>query len=174
MVLSRMDVSGGTYYAMPVIVSKKETTPNKPSHTIDIDILGMGLLLRHRSVCFSWRESLLYLGEMGPCADGVQPFSAQLTGEFGLLLEVRSDGESKWATVDTGAERTPCPLEFKQAPMQSYRFGPHADMTMTCEWDGVMEALIGIDTLYRFTAFGWELDPLRVYFVPADDNHKRE
>ncbi len=95
MVLSRMDVSGGTYYAMPVIVSKKETAPNKPPHTIDIDIFGMGLLLRHRSVCFSWRESLLYLGELGPCADGVRPLSAQPTGEFVLLLEARSNGKSK-------------------------------------------------------------------------------
>ena len=141
--------------------------------------LGMDFLLRHRAVCFAWEEQRLYLGALGPCALGVQPRDARLLGGLLVGFEVTaSNGERFTASVDTGAEHTHCSTAFAEAQAGSGTFsiGDHPSLAAECVFDeavlfkqarfGFQQVYVCMNYLLRFRAFGWRLNPLRVYFVP--------
>lgn len=37
-----------------------------------------------------------------------------------------------------------------------------------------LSGILGMETLLEFDAFGWELDPFKIYFVPRADNDENE
>ena len=142
-------------------------------------ILSMNILLRYLAVCFDWQESRLFLGELGPCAGGVSPDHAYLIDNFLLYLEVSlPDGSGMPALLDTGSTVTYCSKAFVEANngRQHFVFRTHPDLAGECEvsddvyFKSVVtrrkQIQVGMDTFRRFAAFGWQLNPLRVYFVP--------
>lgn len=160
-VVPRMDLGSLQYQAVPMLLDDREV---KPSSITNVDTIGITTILRHQAVCFSWRESLLYLGHIGPCEVGHAPYGARFGAGFSLLVELRQDEQAPmWGIVDTGADHTACPYG---AEISEYQFGPKDSMRLNCHGDDLHSIVIGMDTLARFAAFGWELDPLRVYFVP--------
>ena len=187
MTLPRLQLGRSVYLHEPVILDYGISES-------DYDIVGMSLLLQHPAVCFSWRESLLYLGDLGPCSQGVSPYRARFVGGHVVAVELvaertehlvspgqatvasdalepRAEGETYFALLDTGIEAMKCLTDFPR--VSTFRFGPHDDMTVKCDWNWSNYSLMGMSVLSKFAAFGWELDPLRVYFVPmaadADD-----
>lgn len=148
-------------------------------------VLGMNILLRYPAVCFDWRESRLHLGTAGPCGDGLSVDNAYLTGTFILYLPVSLQDESVLPVLlDTGATKTKCSKAFVSANggKHTFAFGPHPGQVAECyaSFDSFFpnvgsrfhQALLGMDTFRQYAAFGWELNPLRVYFVPrqSDDS----
>lgn len=74
--------------------------------------------------------------------------------------------------VDTGAGYTYCSIELANAgPGWKFSFGDHDTLRIGCRHDELILGVpvIGMDTLGEFRAFGWQLNPLRTYFVPDDD-----
>ena len=154
--------------------------PVGPAHLEAGYILGMNILMRYPAVCFDWQESQLFLGDPGPCADGLSPDRAYVTDNFVLYLEVSlPDGSVMPALLDTGSTVTYCSKAFIEANngRQHFVFRAHPELAGECELsDDVYfpsvvirrkQIKIGIDTFRQFAAFGWELNPLRVYFVPS-------
>ena len=153
-----------------------------PHPVSEIGHLGMDFLLRHRTVCFAWEEQRLYLGSVGPCAAGVQPRDALLLGSLavGFEVEVRS-GERFTVSVDTGAWHTNCSAAFAeaQAGNRAFSIGDHPSLAAECVFDeavlyrqaefGFPQIYVRMNYLLRFRAFGWALNPLRVYFVPRTE-----
>lgn len=150
------------------------------------NILGMGLLLQYGSVCFDWSAQLLHLGALGPCKAGLPPRRAWLGGGLGLLLEVSAGGVGVMpARVDTGIDETFCSKLFldRNEGSGEFSFGPEASMSGECDYDARVsfgdaeveeeqvapQINLGMDVLGNFAAFGWRLNPLRVYFVPKPD-----
>ena len=146
-------------------------------------ILGMNILLRYPAVCFDWQESRLFLGDLGPCAGGLSPDHAYLIDNFVLYLDVSlPDASMMPALLDTGSTVTYCSKAFVEANngRRKFAFGPHPELAGECEVsDDVYfssvelrrkQIQIGMKTLRQFAAFGWELNPLRVYFVPRQTN----
>ena len=142
-------------------------------------VLGMNILLHYPSVCFDWRGSRLFLGILGPCRDGISADNAYVTGTFVLYLAVPlQDGSVLPVLLDTGATGTECSRAFVSANdgRRMFAFGPHPDQVAQCHdsFDSFFpkvgsrfhQARFGTDTLTKFAAFGWELNPLKVYFVP--------
>ena len=140
-------------------------------------LLGMNLLLRYDAACFSWTTGALHLGELGPCQRGVPAYRAALSVGTGVpVVWLRHARRSQFgAIVDTGAQTSFCKPSFvNKWGEQPFRIGPHRDLEMRCP--AVDEhpyserarypILIGMDVLGRFDAFGWELNPLRMVFVP--------
>ena len=136
--------------------------------------LGMDLLLRYGAACFSWAEGALYLGALGPCRNGERPFSASLEATSGAPLAWGrvGEGEPFALLVDTRAGKTRCAAGLVGRPV---RFGVHPALRARCA--AVDERIgedrlpplpmaIGMDVLERFAAFGWALNPFRLYFVP--------
>ena len=91
---------------------------------------------------------------------------------------MRDDGSPVAVLVDTGAIDTDCKEEFMaRNGDRPIRFGAHPALSARCRLDSPYPILphhpwplaIGMDTLLEFEAFGWELDPFRMYFVPAAD-----
>ena len=139
----------------------------------------MAFLLRYPAVCFAWGEQRLYLGALGPCAGGVEPDQPHLRGSLavGFGVEAR-DGTRFTASVDTGAWHTNCSAAFGTANSgdQAFSLGPHAALAGDCLFDeavlyrsaeqGFPQIFVRMNFLLRFRAFGWQLHPLRVHFVP--------
>ena len=147
------------------------------------NVLGMNLLLQYEKVCFDWIENRLHLGDIAHCAQGVSPYRSWLTGSQGIAMDaaVASHGFVQ-AKIDTGAARTRCSKSFieQNNAERTFAFGRNPELTGTCtynpeilfgEWnDGEgpsgNQVLLGMDTLKKFAAFGWRLNPLEVYFTP--------
>ena len=79
-----------------------------------------------------------------------------------------------WVLVDTGAMQNHCSDSFASKVGQRFRFGEN-DLTAACtnvgdamfeHFTGEVAAILGMETLLEFDAFGWELNPFRLYFVP--------
>lgn len=147
-------------------------------------LLGMNVLLRHDAVCFAWNEQRLYLGLLGPCASGVEPYEAWLTGSLTINVAIPSDGGARFpAMFDTGERHTNCSKDFLAANggELAFSFGDQPALAGECvidesvlfpglEW-GYSQISIRMNTLLQFRAFGWQLNPLRVFFVPRKPHH---
>ena len=138
--------------------------------------VGMDYLLRHGTVCFDWQGRTLHLGELGPCFGGAVAREATLTaGASAIELTVRTpSGETVSGPVDTGAGQTFCSEELASVgPGWEFPFGDHPALRTGCRHDRAitetLPLLIGMETLRAHRAFGWELNPLRVLFVPRGD-----
>ena len=135
-------------------------------------IVGMDFLLRHRAVCFDWESGTLLLGQLGPCAGGAVADEATLGGSLGIELTVQTrSGEAVPGLVDTGADYTYCSSdEGTSGHGWEFSFGLHAALRSGCRYDPISRPLvIGMKTLSQFRAFGWQLSPLRVFFVPKGE-----
>lgn len=159
---------------------------DRPVDLADLEagyILGMNVLLRYPMVCFDWQEARLFLGDLGPCAGGLSPDHAYLIDNFVLYVEVAlPDGSVMPALLDTGSTATYCSKAFVKANngRQHFVFSSRPALVGECEvsddvyFTSVIirrkQIQIGMDTFRRFAAFGWELNPLRVYFVPKQTN----
>ncbi|MCY4129253.1 MAG: hypothetical protein OXG15_08445, partial [Gammaproteobacteria bacterium] len=146
----------------------------------NLDVLGMSLLLLYDSVCFAWKERRLYLGELGPCADGLA-VSAALSGRSELYIEIGTEYESRqWnAFFDTGAKLTYCsPEMYRDNDKRVFFANLNKKLVGTCELaddllagdddfmnPSLQSGIIGLDTLQQFEAWGWKRDPLTSYFV---------
>ena len=156
--------------------------PVGPAHLEAGYILGMNILLRYPKVCFDWQDSRLFLGDLGPCAGGLSPDHAYLVDNFLLYLEVSlPDGSVMPALLDTGSTVTYCSKAFVEANngRQHFVFRSHPELAGECEvsddvyFKSVVirrkQIQVGMDTFRQYAAFGWELNPLRVYFVAKAD-----
>ena len=144
-------------------------------------VLGMAFLLGHRAVCFAWDEQRLHLGTLGPCSGGAEPDEPHLLGSLlvGFAVQAR-DGTPFSAAVETGAWHTNCSAKFVRANFGELdiSFGSHRTLATECLDDdavlyrpaeyGFPQVYMRMNDLLRFSAFGWELNPLRVYFVPRE------
>lgn len=146
---------------------------------------GMNILLRYDAVCFSWPQEpsgagVLYLGTLGPCEDAEAADRAHLdprTGQPRLAVAL-DDGTRIPALVDTGAIDTGCKEEFlaRHGGDAGLRFGPHPALgARPCRTNpypvlphSAVSVRVGMTTLLDFKAFGWELDPFRMYFLAGD------
>ena len=138
-------------------------------------------LLRYKAVCFSWASSTLYLGSLRSCRGGETPFKATLHSPTSVRIRpyvwaTDGDGESLPILVDTGARRDNCKASLTQRQSgHPLRFGQHPNLETRCNKDNPpvpltgfdFSAMIGMETLMKFSAFGWELNPFRMYFVPG-------
>ncbi len=164
-----MNIGTLEYRLMPFLLDDIEVKAH--SSPQNVDTIGIATLLRHEAVCFSWRESLLYLGNLGPCEGGDEPFQAHFGAGFLINMEPRTDGmPPTLGIVDTGADHTPCPPEVMAT---RFAFGEGPSMALQCHRGTVHSIIIGMDTLAKFAAFGWEVAPLRLYFVPYDSAKDR-
>ena len=140
------------------------------------NIIGMNFLLKYGSVCFDWVEQLVHFGTIGSCGN-VAPSTARFHGSF--QIEVQVEGERRqqaFAKVDTGSDLTYCSEWFGEGRKHEFRFGDRFTFKGHCIYEadvrfgeadtGHPQVVMGMDTLLQFAAFGWELDPFRVYFVP--------
>lgn len=162
--------------------------------------VGMNVLLRYDSVCFAWSERELHLGDLGPCSQGVQPYSAYISPYFIPRLEIparhglnveslsrawrlssKAEAERIWKPIsdvfkiliDTGAGDVYCSKEMLSAIGQERRFSfGEGSLTAVCAGDPddvvlfESDAYFGMEAMLDFDAFGWELNPLKFYFVP--------
>ena len=147
-------------------------------------VVGMNALLRYSKVCFSWPNKRLHLGALGPCSEGEEPYQGAAL-RLGSIptVQIRPDrGLPYQVAVDTGSRQTLCQDRFiERMGGRRFRFGHgHPDLEAACvenakhnlvpiepgarTWE--VPAVIGMDTLMKFDAFGWELNPFRMYFVP--------
>ena len=141
--------------------------------------LAMAFLLRYPAVYFAWDDQRLYLGTLGPCAGGAEPYDAHLRGSLLIGFAAEADDGTRFtANVDTGGWHTNCSAAFGKANagQTSFSFGDHPALGAECLFDeavlfkpaefGFSQVNIRMNDLLRFSAFGWQLNPLRVYFVP--------
>ena len=144
--------------------------------------IGMNALSRFEAVCFSWRDEVLHLGELGPCGEGTRPHRAWLSGNLTPVVAIdRAEAAKVRVLIDTGARATLCAEGVARADAGELRFGDHPDMVLSCahelppEFGGPPESggwlryasvLAGMDLLTRFDAFGWRLNPFEMYFLP--------
>lgn len=190
------DIRIGAAVFEGILLGVDETMPDMGAEAL----VGMNILLRYDSVCFAWNERELHLGDLGPCRQGKQPYSAyispffvprlEIPAEHGLSVESHGrtwrlspgvEAEQNWkpATkvfrilVDTGADDVHCSGELLSAGGQNRRFSFGEDgLTAVCAGDSddvllyKSDAYLGMKTLLNFDAFGWELNPLKIYFVP--------
>ena len=149
--------------------------------TADV-VFGMNILLRYGAVCFSWPKTTsgsgtLYLGMLGPCRHGETAYRSFLSPKDGQphVWPMEHAGPPLPVLVDTGAIDTDCKEEFMaQNGNRPIRFGAHPALSTDCRLDSPYPILprhpwpvaIGMDTLLGLQAFGWQLDPFRMYFVP--------
>ena len=144
-------------------------------------LLGASLLLRYDNVCFALKDNVLYLGQSGPCgrANRLGAIGAHLPpGQLRPSIEIRMAEKGKvTALIDTGSDVNLCKASLAKALAgTAVKFGPHPLMAARCnpDWtqvteDHVYDMVIGMETLWQFAAFGWELNPFRLYFVPRED-----
>ncbi|MDE0443770.1 MAG: retropepsin-like aspartic protease, partial [Gammaproteobacteria bacterium] len=140
--------------------------------------LGMDVLLRYGSVCFAWLDGTLHLGRPGPCAHGVSPYVARLDPESNkpVVLVPGSDDATVSVLVDTGSRDNHCKQSLAERLQgRPLVFGEHPTLQAGCnpnsKWPAKHEdnrhaMTIGMETLSKFEAFGWHLDPFHMYFVP--------
>ena len=142
-------------------------------------LLGMDILLRHRAVCFSWERAKLYLGELGPCEGGEAATDARIREALIPTLRVfAADGSHHFITLDTGSSTSYCSETYVRANRgrQAIAFGSHQSLWGHCDvdselkfgssWEGATQGILGMDVLLEFRAFGWQLDPFVMFFVP--------
>ena len=147
------------------------------------NLIGMNLLLQYDKVCFDWEGSKLYLGELGPCEGGMTPHSHWLDGALGIAVHAKIPSiDFVRAEIDTGSPVTYCSewIMGQNANREAFSFGSNAALTGECTYDSEIwfnnqekgaespsrHILIGMDTLSQLAAFGWQLNPLKVYFSP--------
>ncbi|MCY3840179.1 MAG: hypothetical protein OXH09_16275 [Gammaproteobacteria bacterium] len=142
--------------------------------------LGMDMLLRYRAACFAWSDGTLHLGRLGPCAGGQEPFGARLdpASLHPTMAIPAPDGSTVRVGVDTGSRDNHCKQSLaEQLHGRPLAFGDHPALRASCgtegKWPYIDENLvdgdamtIGMETLSTFDAFGWNLDPFQMYFVP--------
>ena len=141
--------------------------------------LGMDTLLRYRSACFAWSDGTLHLGRPGPCKGGLTPYRAHLEprSTHPVVLVPTADGATIPVLIDTGSRDNHCKRSLAERLQgRPLAFGDHPAMQAACDppdgkWppkheDNRHDMTIGMETLSTFEAFGWELDPFRMYFVP--------
>ena len=140
-------------------------------------VLGMHPLLRYSAVCFHWEENVLHLGELGPCSGTDRAaLSAELHPQ-GLVPTKRvskNTRESVLVVFDTGSSANHCKLSLADSLAgASIELAPASKVRVSCNPDAAVvregypfDMVIGMETLGRFAAFGWELNPFRLYFVP--------
>ena len=176
---------GSTVFERPIVGLSDEPVfwgAEKPPLELD-GIVGMNLLLQYESVCFDWERRTLHLGELGPCESGLMPDRAWLDGALRPTVEAANtfDGVAR-AVIDTGAVGTVCSHGFVRpdADSEPFSFGRDARLQGECAYDSNIlfdnwnwgdqvegnHMMLGMATLGKFAAFGWRLNPLRVYFVP--------
>ena len=140
------------------------------------NIIGMNFMLKYRAVCFDWTKRLVHLGTIGPCA-GVAPSTGRFSGPLPFWVQVEgARAQQAFALVDTGSDLTYCSEWFSQGRPHEFSFGSRSTLKGRCTFDedihfgdvdtGHRQVVMGMDMLLQFAAFGWELDPFRVYFVP--------
>ena len=135
-------------------------------------LIGMDFLLRHKAVCFDWESRTLHLGRLGPCSAGTAAEQAMLMGGLELELTVRTrTAKTAVGLVDTGADYTYCSRKLAAGgEAWQFSFGAHPALRSECRHERRISErwplVIGMQTLAQFSAFGWELNPLRVFFVP--------
>ena len=154
-------------------------------------IIGMNLLLQYDSVCFDWERRTLHLGELGPCGSGLAPYRAWLDLALGLMIEaVNPSGAVADARIDTGFVGAGCSFGFvgpdaasEEVATEVFSFGEDARLQGECTyyptilfdlWNSGDQVegnhmYLGMGVLGNFAAFGWRLNPLKVYFVPKPD-----
>ena len=149
----------------------------------DTVVVGMSVLLRYSQVCFSWATKRIHLGSLGPCANAAVSIrgAALRDGVLPTIPVQPASGMPIQVLVDTGAPQSLCQDGFiERMGGRHFRFGPGPGFEASCSanseynlqpnkpgarsWE--IPALIGMDTLIKFDAFGWELNPFRMYFVP--------
>ena len=146
------------------------------------NIFGMNLLLQYRSVCFDWEQNKLHLGTLGACEGGEAPYRNWLTGTQLIGIDAGLSTDTKYtAEIDTGSDTTYCSQWLmRRYKDHTFSFGDSSALTGECTYSPhvlfrdsetsqdshTRHILLGMDTLNQFSAFGWELNPLRVYFVP--------
>ena len=139
--------------------------------------IGMNFMLKYGAVCFDWLGGLVHLGAIGPCA-GVASSGARFQGSLTFEVHVEGKlGQQAFALVDTGSGVTYCSQWFVEGGHE-FSFGSRSILKGRCTFDediyfgdadtGHRQVVIGMDTLLRFAAFGWELNPFRIYFVPKE------
>ncbi len=174
---------GGTLHRQ-VRFDVEDTDKSSDDHPFPhTSLVGMNVLLRHDAVCFAWDEQRLYLGVLGPCANGEEPYQAWLTGSLGIHVSIPArDGTQLPAGFDTGALHTNCSKDFLVANggELAFSFGDHPALAGDCVIDesvlfpgldwGYKQVTIRMNTLLQFQAFGWQLNPVRVFFVPRNTN----
>ena len=151
------------------------------------NIIGMNILLQYDKVCFDWEGRKLYLGNLGPCAGGVTTYRNWLKGSQGISVDARvlPKGYVE-AKVDTGSNTTYCSRWIMEqiSDQAVFSLGSEEALTGECtydpdilfpNWERGAESpdghiLLGMDTLNRFAAFGWQLNPLVVYFAPGSSD----
>ena len=156
-------------------------------------ILGMTVLLRYESVCFAWKEQRLHLGDLGPCRRGAEPHHAILSPWYLPVIEVGDQVQDvseasdlpyarwkhhattrSWIVVDTGAMQNHCADDIAAKTGGLLRVGESGLMAACTNVGGpvfedstiILAGILGMETLLEFDAFGWELNPFRLYFVP--------
>lgn len=169
----------------------------------------MNLFMHYRAVCFDWRNEMLHLGRLGPCADGQEPDNAIISPHFVPYVEATANrpggddaeasglpetdstrppgwtplSSSTWMLVDTGASENHCSDAFAESVAEDGRFSFGDGLTAGCSNVGNtlfdypylgLSGILGMETLLEFDAFGWELDPFKIYFVPRADNDENE
>lgn len=176
---------GNALFAQPIVLFADMILleSGEPAPAEMGNIIGMNILLQYRSVCFDWDARRLYLGELGPCRGGETPYRNWLTGQLGLAVDASvSSTDFVRAKIDTGSPTTYCSEWFMGQNMSraEFSFGSHRALTGACVFDPEIlfnnqergadspgrHILLGMDTLGKFAAFGWRLNPLKVYFVP--------
>ncbi len=147
------------------------------------NLIGMNLLLQYDKVCFDWEGSKLYLGELGPCEGGATPYRHWLTGQLGIAVHAKiSQTDYVRTGIDTGSPITYCSKWFTEQNVEreAISFGSNEALVGECTYDPEIwfnnqehgaessskHILLGMDTLSNFAAFGWQLNPLKVYFWP--------
>lgn len=146
--------------------------------TLEHPVLGMTTLVRYPSVCLSWRDARMELGDLGVCANGGFVFRADMSRDLGLIVEVDARGGAGFkALLDTGAQYTHCSHRFVAAnDGRAFRLGDQMPV-FSCNavynpprtrWSArPVDIIIGMDNLTKFDAIGWRLAPLELHFVPA-------
>ena len=141
-------------------------------------ILGTMPLLRHDVICFSWEDRVLYMGRLGPCvsSERAAPYGDRLHSRYmAPVVDVKlPDGRVVQALIDTGSDANLCKESLRSRyPDTHLPFGRHELLTARCSpstpaiSEGyIFDMVVGMETLWSFSAFGWELDPFRMYFVP--------
>ena len=151
-----------------------------PKDTVEFAVLGASLLLRYDALCFAWGDRVLYLGGLGPCSQ------AQRLAATGAEIHIDSispstaiplaNGRTVTALIDTGSDVNLCKASLAKALAGAgVKFGPHPLMAARCNPepahimdDYMFDMVIGMETLSTFAAFGWQLNPFRLYFVPRE------
>lgn len=146
----------------------------------NLDVFGMSMLMLYDSVCFAWEQKRLYLGDLGPCVDGVE-VPAEYSGRGELYVRISTQHEDRqWnAFIDTGAESSYCSPElFDRIDEHVFYINRNHELNGTCYQEeglqtndddlfdpSAQNAIIGLHTLQAFEAWGWRRGPMATYFV---------